>query len=422
MEQSLNSVKVHHRKYGIGTIFEHKGNVFQVAFISINKFVKFSLSDLNVELYGFKPEDRTKISVWKSKFIAEQKIMQPQTPKPQPNFVGKEIVVRPQSPKNKINENFSLSTDRINAIKQVLEQRHIKFLVHFTRKENLESIRVNGLLPLDCLIEKDINFIQNDSHRFDGTNAICMTITRPNWQLFRRFQRINNSSAENWVALKLNAEKILTNCKCRFCPVNAATDKGAHILNVPPSDASDLEKLFVRTNYADKCLSDDCTTDPQAEVLVFNNISYSYVEEEIFNPTYEKIVGGNFGEEKPVLGAVPQKKIMYTKIGTYKNIKSYKSTEAYAFFGKIDSDYVLVICKADNIEFMTSWGNKVKEHGGYRGELKLEKGREWQRLQTYRGIVYMDKSIIANGYNQIIINSYKLAVEDVIRRMAPYLI
>lgn len=63
----------------------------------------------------------------------------------------------------------------------LLKQFGITNLCHFTNIKNLESILMNGIMPISKLIESDIKFYNSDKNRFDQKeNAISLSFQNPN--------------------------------------------------------------------------------------------------------------------------------------------------------------------------------------------------------------------------------------------------
>ena len=66
-------------------------------------------------------------------------------------------------------------------MKDILKERQIEWLFHFTRAENLPNIMEFGLMPRSKLETFEINFSHNDDYRFDNcTDAVCASIEFPN--------------------------------------------------------------------------------------------------------------------------------------------------------------------------------------------------------------------------------------------------
>lgn len=177
-------------------------------------------------------------------------------------------------------------------IRQRVENRGIKGLVHFTHIQNVDSILEHGIMPpnetrqLEATLENEETFIFPDQYRADGKNASCLSIMFPNNEmLWHKRQQYGDKA---WVFLLLKPD-ILWECDCAFYPTNAASVGLRHepVENFKTADA--FESMFARevikettTNGVDPItrspdLKRFLPTDVQAEVLVFNTITPNYI-------------------------------------------------------------------------------------------------------------------------------------------------
>ncbi len=157
-------------------------------------------------------------------------------------------------------------------IRRICEQRGIKYLVHFTRMDNLASILKHGLLGRERLEKMRIPYVYNDEQRIDRcSDAICLSISFPNYKMFYVYRKKLESA--KWVVLVLKRD-ILWELDCAFCQENAASNNVRFIPLEERKKGSALEDLF--TEY-DKIhdvqrsslgIPPEYTTNPQAEVLV----------------------------------------------------------------------------------------------------------------------------------------------------------
>ena len=190
------------------------------------------------------------------------------------------------------NENFE-NIYRVNdkekkEIKKYIQERNINEIIHFTQLENLESIMKNGLLAVDILKRKDIKFNRNDFNRFDNLeNTICVSIGFPNYKMFYKLR--DEDTSKKWVIISLKPE-ILYEKTCVFCNGNAASHsinsmsirertsskalKSLFYTHIDVSLGITRENLKIRKNH---------TSNPQAEVLVFNKIEPNYIKGLIFS-------------------------------------------------------------------------------------------------------------------------------------------
>jgi len=165
------------------------------------------------------------------------------------------------------------------SIKNIAEGRNIKYLVHFTRLENLESIIEHGFISRKKLEGSVLNASFNDDMRLDNQpNTISTSVSFPNHKMFYKY-KINSNS--KWVVLKIKID-ILYNQKAAFCMHNAADRKirNKNINNL--MDGSAFKSMFDDGNYqssrVEQGLKSYDPTDPQAEILIFDSIPSKFIE------------------------------------------------------------------------------------------------------------------------------------------------
>lgn len=160
-----------------------------------------------------------------------------------------------------------------------IEARSIDHVWHFTRLSNLDSILQNGLVSRDQLELQASAPSFNDHYRYDlQKDAICCSIGHPNYKLFYSLR--TNNPEENWVVIG-SEPKILWEKDCAFCVENAASN---NVTCIPIEDRKG-EQAFNRMfdeiegipSRADLALPDDCPTNPQAEILVFETIEPEHI-------------------------------------------------------------------------------------------------------------------------------------------------
>lgn len=160
-----------------------------------------------------------------------------------------------------------------------VKNRGIKFLWHFTKIENLDSILKNGLIPREYLERQGAEVSYNDQYRFDEqTGANCLSLGHPNYKMFYRLRRQDDSQL--WVVVAIKPE-VLWVKDCAFCYENAAS---GNVTSIPIQQRKGLQafqKMFL--NVAGKPerslikLPDDCPTNPQAEILAFGVIEPGFI-------------------------------------------------------------------------------------------------------------------------------------------------
>ena len=166
-------------------------------------------------------------------------------------------------------------TGEANSIRDLIATRNIPYLVHFTRIENIKSILENGIAPRASLAS---GFHFNDEKRLDGfPESTSLSISFPNWRMFYSCRCAERNRGANWVVLVISTETLTTH-PCLFFPTNAAnrrfqddghetfsTRMGLTGLNsMFPDDPPGVRKA--------RDLPDKTTTDPQAEILVFDRV------------------------------------------------------------------------------------------------------------------------------------------------------
>ncbi len=155
-------------------------------------------------------------------------------------------------------------------IAELVNERGIKSLVHFTRLHNLPSILANGLLTKEVCARAGISPAINDPYRYDGTGAISATISYPNYKMFYRL-RCDHQDVE-WVVLTLK-RSLLWRTRCAFSNTNAGDSS---VYNVPIANRMGLDAFksmfsdFGHVQRATLNIPDHYTTNPQAEVLLLD--------------------------------------------------------------------------------------------------------------------------------------------------------
>ncbi|EKF3300860.1 DUF4433 domain-containing protein [Pseudomonas aeruginosa] len=161
-------------------------------------------------------------------------------------------------------------------IQEYVEERGIKFLVHFTKEKNLASILQRGLVPRDILaLEGGVDF--NDAYRHDGTSAVCLSIGFPNYKMFFSLRQTNAN--ESWVVIGIHPS-VLWTLPTAFCMSNAAS---ATVTAVPIAQRMGLP-AFQRMyeDWGEKTrpvlgIPNSYPTNPQAEVLMLKGVPRQYI-------------------------------------------------------------------------------------------------------------------------------------------------
>ncbi len=168
--------------------------------------------------------------------------------------------------------------DTAQTIQAFIRERNIKRLVHFTRVENLASIVLNGLVPVEQTEKSGLNPVINDVHRLDGyRNATSLSISTPNSKMLYRYHM--ELPSVPWSVLVLSTD-ILFEKACAFCRYNAA-DSRIRSRSLPfLRSIKALQGMFEEAEgeTADWWLRPNDSIDEQAEVLVFDVIEPKYIQ------------------------------------------------------------------------------------------------------------------------------------------------
>ena len=169
-------------------------------------------------------------------------------------------------------------------IKNIIQQRKIQNLVHFTKIKNLESILTNGFLSRQYLESNKIKSEFNDTERWDNKpTATCFSIEFPNTFLLNTFKEIYKDA--KWVIILLDINLLNNSNKKCFCNKNAG---GApNWLNCDNSKKDwAFEKMFDEQIYnsnsplrsQQEYIKSYLPTDIQAEILIEDIIDPLYIK------------------------------------------------------------------------------------------------------------------------------------------------
>lgn len=165
----------------------------------------------------------------------------------------------------------------------VLERRGIKYLVHFTRAENLRSIFKHGILPVSIQDDRGITSFRSDDVRLDcHLDGTSFSVMFPNYKMFYSLRA--NNDFPDYAVLTLDA-KILCDYDALFYVSNAAASFGGSAVEDFERMFSDFPGFYERKELA---IPDFYTTDPQAEVIVLGEIPVKYINGVYFYNHYRK--------------------------------------------------------------------------------------------------------------------------------------
>ncbi len=175
-----------------------------------------------------------------------------------------------------------LTNTEVAAIRNIVKERAIPHLTHFTRAENLQSILQHGLLSRAMAQSTGVDQPKTDGLRLDRRlDRISTSIAFPNFSMFYKY-RAEDADCQ-WVVLLLKKE-ILWTLDCVFTTHNAADARVLHMDEEDLRGAAALERLFVSSPRPDYLRPCD-PTDPQAEVMVKSRIGPELIEAIAFETT-----------------------------------------------------------------------------------------------------------------------------------------
>lgn len=196
------------------------------------------------------------------------------------------------------------SQQRKNEIRRICEEIGIATLVHFTYVQNLKSILQCGLIGRSQLQKMSLEFKYNDQVRLEGQQqAICLSISFPNYKMFYKY-RCANLSDSTWVVLLLKPS-ILWELKCKFYTENAASNNARNSNfredRTQPSALRQMFEDYGAIRRANLQIPNYFTTHPQAEVLVFEQIHPCFIDKVNFNNLQDaqewlKLNPGNYSQ------------------------------------------------------------------------------------------------------------------------------
>ena len=164
-------------------------------------------------------------------------------------------------------------------IKEAIEARGIKRLLHFTQLSNLESILENGLLTREQIEARGLKSAFSDNKRLDKYPNVtcCCSIEFPNNKmLYVTKQKYGEAT---WVIIEISTD-ILLQTECAFYPMNAAKS------DVRYGDMNNFKGIVAFESMFEERpkwtreftkLPEHYTTNPQAEVLVFDQIEPKHI-------------------------------------------------------------------------------------------------------------------------------------------------
>ncbi len=201
------------------------------------------------------------------------------------NRISKSMNQRKSLPNLKIEnkEKQQVEHSLIKEIEEYLDFRNVTELIHFTSFDNLSTILKHGLLSVSTQEKMGLKSIRSDSGN-QLLNFISLSISFPNYlMLWNKLHHLDNK----WIMLTINPIILANKYQdVLYCPHNA-TKYLNYIFNYPDQlkGIAGIQRLFsdrITTKAGEKtrgdlALTDNFTSNPQAEVLVKERISIEYI-------------------------------------------------------------------------------------------------------------------------------------------------
>ena len=168
-----------------------------------------------------------------------------------------------------------------------ITEKGITRLIHFTSKENVESIMKYGILSIKDMKEQGIDYVFNDADRFDNVHdGISLSIQNPNNWLLNRFK--NSYSGREYVCLILDpallyeitddsGEKLAPRYYCNYNAASGSTQKSSSDFEIMFKDGFIAGSWNYYRRFDREGKEDNETTASQAEILFRHRIDPKYI-------------------------------------------------------------------------------------------------------------------------------------------------
>lgn len=186
-----------------------------------------------------------------------------------------------------VTESSRFSSARDITFQDILKQKGIKNLCHFTCANNLESIFKYGIFSRAKLDRLRMSYFYNDADRYDlCIDAICTSIEFPNYKMFYSYAK--KCPDIDWVVLFIDANFITkTEFNVSFCRTNASSSLYRSVdirkLTKPENFLEMFDEIPGFSSRVSLSLPDYYPTDPQAEVLLFGSVPTDYIKSVVFS-------------------------------------------------------------------------------------------------------------------------------------------
>lgn len=189
---------------------------------------------------------------------------------------------------------IDLMSDKEKILRE-MRKRQITHFAHFTDVDNIPSILEYGLLTRASLDWDEMEYSYNDEERIDGVeDSVSFSISFPNYRMF--YPMTLKYPDRDWCVLLINARKAMK-YDCAFHQTNAASNRCRFIPLEDRMTYSAFLSMFQDPmngiSRAEMELNSWETTDPQAEVLVLDDLPVSCIDFCVFkNPiVYSQYAG-----------------------------------------------------------------------------------------------------------------------------------
>ena len=160
-----------------------------------------------------------------------------------------------------------------------LKERGVTRLCHFTKLKDLVHIIAtdNGVLASNA-IRPDVKD-PKDPARYDGElDYVCCSVEYPNsWYLRKAQERDQDQIFKEWAVVYIDLS-VLKYRSIKFCPCNAARERGVYIRE----DLSELGSLYASPDILNRRRAAQmltcCPTNDQAEILIRDSIPFNFIK------------------------------------------------------------------------------------------------------------------------------------------------
>lgn len=284
---NLKGVIVNHIIFGEGIIKDYDENYITISFSQGEKmFVYPDAFEKYLSVENDEIKEFINLEIEKKKYNNEEPTVESNSSLSDDEF--KKLI------ESIINEFFSkekenlpnIKKEQTEEIKNIVSNRGIEHLVHFTRIENLNSILQYGLVPVILQEQMGINSVRNDEQRIDSKlDCTSCSITFPNYRLFYKFREYDYPGTR-WVVLAIDKSILFSPSNITFfCYTNAArvipqTRNLEDLCTVNAFKNMFCDTIIINGRRVRRELlniNDNFTTDPQAEILISDIIDKEYI-------------------------------------------------------------------------------------------------------------------------------------------------